>query len=411
VRYRTKKLLIRRRKALSIAGVIGVVLIGAGALVWSASQRASLWAGEMDRFYEELLQSRSIAFGSVRSADEDNRLDAELRAEFADDPQGEIAKRIELIVAANRSGDLAQLEMHSRRSLELLHAENQPLNAQWIDAHSGVGIALRRQGKPVPAIEHIERALAIAREIGNTDKMWEQEYNRAIVLRDARKLGEAEEAFKRVLEHRTQTRGPADSSTLRVVASLAALLSISERANEGERMIREAMVAAHSIDPVDRREVLRLKNTLGLVLLDQGKAQDAAILLEACLNEMQEAGMGESPAATAVQHHLARAYMKLEEWQQAERLCWQAMNARVASAGQQDSFFLRLMTDRTQCLVNMGRTAEASAQLVVLQSEITYQLRWISADTLEWHEIQRLLGKLSELETQLTHRGLSTGGG
>jgi tetratricopeptide (TPR) repeat protein len=188
---------------------------------------------------------------------------------------------------------------------ELVRAEKGERTETAGRAHRVLGLCLAHQGNPVAAAKEVADALQIFISIGA--RRWEGLAECDLASIRGNHLGmtaEAIEGFERALRIAVEAGSAADEA--RVLSLLGALFGRVERLAEGERVLRRAMELLR--DGGEPRTYAATCNNLGYLCLQQDRPQEAIPILEAGLQRLADAGLGNTHGMLRTSLALALAH-------------------------------------------------------------------------------------------------------
>ncbi len=390
--YVVSKQLRRHRLAVSMAGLVVMVMAGALAVslaFWrqaahdrDAAQTAQRQA---DAALAEARRQEQVAHSVVGFLTQDvlRKLDPYTmqgealparalfdqaaedieRGAFADQPLVELEVRTILGLVSEWMSESSRAEAQFRAALAIARAELGPAHDKTLQTMRRLGTSLSSQGKLEEA-ESLLREAAAARERASGPDHLETIISKSALAGwyvDADRLEEAEALYRRVLADRIRVQGSEHPDTLVVMNNLAECLLKRGQHEEAEALFRKTLAinrALHEEHPETLIGCMNLANVLWLT----GRGEEALPLAENAYAGLRK-GMGESHRLTRTARLvLAMTHESLGAWAAAEPLFREAL-ADLRDHGQGKQNFFQLAIRLAANMSRQGKLTESEALL------------------------------------------------
>ncbi len=336
IRDRPRRRLLRLVSSAAVLGLLAAVA-GTGYGLWQArrslaeTREAQAQAEAVNRFLGEMLSSADPSRGGLE------------------------VKVVEVL-------DEASTDVERR------FAEHPAILAS---VHHTLGATYRALGAYQPARIHLERAVALRRELRGDDhpETLASRAALAALTGDEGRLEEAEAALREVLEDRRRALGPEHVDSVESLRSLATVLEARGSYDEaGAALAEVAERFAAALGPEDP-QTLGAQISYAAVLDRQGRATEAEAVQREALESAREA-LGEGhPTTLRAMADLAISLARQGRFEEAEPLFRGAVDGRRAALGPDHPHTLTAASNLAVMLEITGRVEASTAlQREVLES-------------------------------------------
>ena len=237
------------------------------------------------------------------------------------------------------------------QAVERIESDDSLLRQPAVEAtvRTTLGTTYRSLGKPVEARPHLERALALQRDLlgeEHPDTVSAMAELAAMAYLDA-SYDEAEALQSRVLELRVQSFGEDHAETLKAINQLASVYWAVGRYGEAEPLDRRTLESRERLLGEDHPETLSSLNALAVTLFSMERYEDAAEMFDRAYRAFEARSGADSPDALRSRHNLAASFSELGRWDEAESLLVDILELRLRVLGEEHE-------DTAQTLHNLG---------------------------------------------------------
>jgi len=177
-------------------------------------------------------------------------------------------------------------------------------------------------------------------------------------------LDEAVTLLERVLADRTAEAGPDDRGTLKTKRSLVAALRQAGRNDDAVEQGRELVERSTELFSANDPDTLAAKSNLGVALIGVDAAEAERVLRETLAAALDVFGADDMRTAI-VRQNLARALRVRGQHAEAEQQLREAVAVQFALGRVDDPEVLKMLVDRADSLVALGRSEPALSVLTV----------------------------------------------
>lgn len=228
------------------------------------------------------------------------------------------------------------------------------------------GIALRSQGKFDEAIQHLEKALALAPKVFGPDHINTAGITNttAFTYATAGKPAHAEKLYLRGLELYERSLPKNHPKLAQILGNLSATQDDLGKYAEAETAAKRALAIQEAQDPPDEMEIALTLNNYASLLSRMARYGDAEPLLQRCV-ELREKKLGKDhPEVAHGLGQLAGLYRTMRRDKDAETFARRALEIRVAKLGPEHLEVSMSLMELGVIAFNAGQYFKAEKYLV-----------------------------------------------
>jgi serine/threonine protein kinase/tetratricopeptide (TPR) repeat protein len=326
-------------------------------------------------------------------------------------------------------GDYTKAEDMNRQSLVLRKSVFGEKHPRVADSLTGLGAALRSQGKPAEAEVLFRQALALRRELsGNEDpEVAKSLSNIGTALFDQGKFTNAEGFYRQALTLHKKLLGDEHPDVALSLHNLGSALLMEGKNSEAEAIFRQVAATRKKLLGLEHPLLATTLANLGTALLYQHKFPEAETVFRQTLAMQRKLLGDEHPDVATSLRNLASVLQAEGELSEAELLCHQALEmhrkllgadhpATLSTAsflltlemrqkvlGADHPYYASTLSSLAAAYLGQGRFADAEAAqrdaLAIQREERGPEHLETAASLSNLGDILRVEGKLAEAET------------